>query len=193
MMRITRVYTRSGDAGETSLATGERIAKDDARVEAYGTVDELNATIALSRATLDDLDNREDAERLDTLLRRVQSELFCVGAELASPDPSTLTIGRVAADHVEALEGEIDTLNEDLEPLAEFLLPGGGAASAHLHLSRVVCRRAERRVVALARHVDVEAAVLRYLNRLGDLLFVLARWAARSAGQSEYLWLPGRD
>ena len=192
-MRITRVYTRSGDAGETSLASGERIAKDDARVEAYGTVDELNATLALSRAALDHLEKAADARCLDDLLRRVQSELFCVGAELASPDPSTLTIGRVSGDHVGALEKAIDTYNEDLEPLAEFLLPGGGPSSAHLHLSRVVCRRAERRAVALARHVDVEAVVLRYLNRLSDLLFVLARWAALSAGKPEYLWMPDRD
>jgi cob(I)alamin adenosyltransferase len=192
-MRITRVYTRSGDAGETSLATGERIPKDDARVEAYGTVDELNATLALGRAALPELGQRDDEQRLDEILRRVQSELFCVGAELASPDPSTLTIGRVTADHIDALEGEIDAFNADLEPLTEFLLPGGGPASAHLHLSRVTCRRAERRVVALARMVDVEAAVLKYLNRLGDLLFVLARWAARSAGQPEYLWSPTQD
>lgn len=192
-MRITRVYTRSGDAGETSLATGERIPKDDLRVEAYGTVDELNATLALARAALAELEARDDAQRLDGTLRRVQSELFCVGAELASPDPATLTIGRVTTDHIDVLEGEIDAFNADLEPLAEFLLPGGGSASAHLHLTRVVCRRAERRVVALARLVDVEPAVLKYLNRLGDLLFVLARWAARSAGQPEYLWSPTRD
>lgn len=192
-MRITRVYTRSGDAGETSLATGERIPKDDARVEAYGTVDEINATLALARAALGELPAGDDARRLDGTLRRVQSELFCVGAELASPDPSTLTIGRVTRGQIDVLEGEIDTFNADLEPLAEFLLPGGGPASAHLHLSRVVCRRAERRVVALARLVDVEASVLKYLNRLGDLLFVLARWAARRAGQPEYLWSPARD
>ena len=192
-MRITRVYTRSGDAGETSLATGERIPKDDARVEAYGCVDELSATLALARAGLAHLGNKDDANRLDGILRRVQSELFCVGAELASPDPVTLTIGRVTADHVSVLEDKIDAFNNDLEPLAEFLLPGGGPASAHLHLSRVVCRRAERRIVALARLVDVEAALLRYVNRLSDLLFVLARWAARSAGQPEYLWTPSRD
>jgi cob(I)alamin adenosyltransferase len=192
-MRITRVYTRSGDAGETSLATGERIPKDDARVEAYGTVDELNAALAMARAAVSELGRIDDARRLDETLRRAQSELFCVGAELASPDPATLTIGRVTADHVEAIEGEIDAYNDDLEPLTEFLLPGGGTASAHLHLARVVCRRAERRAVALARLVDVEAAVLKYLNRLSDLLFVLARWAARSAGQPEYLWSPTRD
>jgi cob(I)alamin adenosyltransferase len=187
-MRITRVYTRSGDAGETGLATGERLSKDDERVEAYGTIDELNAVVGLARAAACDLGDPRASERIDGILASIQSELFQVGAELASPDPSTLTIPRVGAEQVQRLEAEIDELNADLQPLAEFLLPGGGAAGAALHHARTVCRRAERRVVRLARATATEPGAMQYLNRLSDLLFVLARWAAQASGEAEVMW-----
>ncbi len=190
-MRITRVYTRSGDAGETGLATGERLSKDDDRVEAYGTTDELNAVVGLARAASHTLDDADAARRIDGLLAAVQSELFQVGAELASPDPTTLTIPRIGDEQVARLEAEIDALNGDLEPLKEFLLPGGGPAGAHVHHARTVCRRAERRVVRLVRAGEVESDVMRYLNRLSDLLFVLARWTARAAGEPEVMWNRG--
>jgi len=190
-MRITRVYTRSGDAGETGLATGERLSKDDDRVEAYGTTDELNAVVGLARAASHTLDDADAARRIDGLLAAVQSELFQGGAELASPDPTTLTIPRIGDEQVARLEAEIDALNGDLEPLKEFLLPGGGPAGAHVHHARTVCRRAERRVVRLVRAGEVESDVMRYLNRLSDLLFVLARWTARAAGEPEVMWNRG--
>ena len=187
-MRITRVYTRGGDAGQTSLATGERIDKDDLRVESYGTVDELNAVIGVARACLAGMADRAAGEELDDVLARVQSELFQVGAELASPDPETLTIQRVGTPEVERLEGHIDRFNEDLKPLEEFVLPGGGPCGARLHHARVVCRRAERRTVTLGRETEIAPGVLKYLNRLSDLLFVLARWACLRAGEREVMW-----
>lgn len=187
-MRITRVYTRGGDAGQTSLATGDRIGKDDLRVESYGTVDELNAVIGVARACLAGMADRAAGEELDGVLERIQSELFQVGAELASPDPTTLTITRVGAAEVERLEGHIDRFNGDLKPLEEFVLPGGGPCGARLHHARVVCRRAERRVVALSREVEIAAGVLKFLNRLSDLLFVSARWACLRAGEREVMW-----
>lgn len=189
-MRITRVYTRGGDAGQTSLATGERTGKDDPRVESYGAVDELNAVIGVARACLSGMADEADAEELDGVLERVQSELFQVGAELASPDPETLTIERVGDDQVTRLEDHIDRFNTDLEPLVDFVLPGGGPCGAHLHHARVVCRRAERRAVALSRDVEIAPGGLKYLNRLGDLLFVLARWACLRAGEREVMWKP---
>jgi len=187
-MRITRVYTRGGDAGQTSLATGERIGKDDPRVESYGAVDELNAVIGVARACLPGMADQAAAEELDGVLERVQSELFQAGAELASPDPKTLSIERVGDDQVTRLEEHIDRFNADLQPLVEFVLPGGGPCGARLHHARVVCRRAERRAVALSREVEIAPGVLKYLNRLSDLLFVLARWACLRAGEREVMW-----
>lgn len=186
-MRITRVYTRSGDTGETSLATGERVAKDDARVEAYGAVEELAAVLALARVAAADLPP-EAAQEVEETLQRIQMDLFGVGAEVASPDPGTLTIPRIGSAHVDRLEREIDRFNADLAPLEEFLLPGGGACGARIHHARVVCRRTERRGVTLVRAGELEEPVMRYLNRLGDLLFVLSRWAATAAGEPETLW-----
>jgi len=190
-VRITRVYTRVGDGGTTRIVGGAEVAKDDPRIEAYGTVDELNAVLGVVRASLPSSGLSAAAvARVDELLAVVQDDLFNVGTELAVP-PEARWDGmyRVGDAEVERLEHEIDALNAALPPLAEFVLPGGGVAGAHLHHARTVCRRAERRAVALARQVpDLVPGPLRYLNRLSDLLFVAARWAVKSAGEAEVLW-----
>lgn len=178
-----KIYTRTGDLGETGLFGGPRVGKDMARIEACGAIDELNATLGLARC-------EPLLETIDEVLRRVQGELFEVGAELATPDPvkhGTRTIDR---RHLETMETEIDRFEEGLEPLDAFLLPGGVRAAARLHLARTVCRRAERRLVTLVRRSEEEISLdlLAYLNRLSDLLFVLARAANAQAGQDEIRW-----
>ena len=189
MVRLTRIYTRTGDKGDTALATGERVRKTDPRVEAYGAVDETNACVGLVR-----IHTRED-EVLDPVLARVQNELFDLGADLATPEHS-LPEGAMALRIIEAqvarLESEIDHLNAELSPLNSFVLPGGSEAAAALHLARTVCRRAERMAVALADlpGQEVSGPALRYLNRLSDLLFTAARWA-NARGQGDVLWTPG--
>jgi len=185
-MRITRVYTRSGDAGETALANGDRLPKDDMRVEAYGAVDELNASLAVARSFL--CVAGAPVAEADDALERIQSELFQLGAELSSPDPAALALPRLGPEHIAQLEEEIDRFNGDLPPLEEFLLPGGGKTGSHLHQARVVCRRAERRVVTLVQADAAEPTTMQYLNRLSDLLFVLARWCAKATGALEVLW-----
>jgi len=183
-----RIYTRTGDGGETHLFGGERVPKADPRVEAYGTVDELNSVLGLVRANLP-----ADPE-LHRVLTAVQKALFAVGAELATARPEDPRLAshvpRVGAADVEALERFIDRMEADLEPLRTFVLPGGTEAGALLHVARAVCRRAERRVVALARQAAVNPEVLRYLNRLSDLLFVAARWVNHQAGVPESPWEP---
>jgi cob(I)alamin adenosyltransferase len=190
-VRITRVTTRVGDGGTTRIVGGAEVAKDDPRIEAYGTVDELNAVLGLARVALRTSTlPSEAAERLDALLGVVQDDLFNVGTELAVP-PGARWDGlyRVGDAEVTRLEQTIDALNADLPPLAEFVLPGGGAAGAHLHHARTVCRRAERRAVPLVRDVpDLVSGPLRYLNRLSDLLFVAARWAVHREGAVEIAW-----
>jgi cob(I)alamin adenosyltransferase len=178
-----KIYTKTGDAGETSLFDNTRVSKSDARVDAYGEVDELNACLGAARAALDDVD-------LEQVLVLIQRELFAVGARLA--DPSSRIAGRVtkaavSEDAVPRLEATIDRLEQELPPLRRFILPGGAAGGALLHLARTVCRRAERRVVALGPDA-VEGVVLVYLNRLSDLLFVMARAANRRAGIIEIEW-----
>ncbi len=190
-MRITRVYTRTGDRGTTRLVGGAEVAKDDARIEAFGTVDELNAVLGLARTENDR--SPADAAARDTLrglLSRIQNDLFNVGADLATPAADRWpNMHRVGAAEIAWLEQTIDTLNEDLEPLREFILPGGGPVGALLHQARTVCRRAERRVVTLHRlDPEVGDGCLIWLNRLSDLLFVLGRWSARSLGEPEYFW-----
>lgn len=189
-MRITRVYTRTGDAGMTGLVGGERVSKDDLRIEAYGTVDELNTIIGLARTFAAQAAVREPASRLDDMLKVVQNDLFNVGADLATPaDARWEGMYRVGDDEVTRLEGWCDTLNEDLGPLLEFVLPGGGPVGAFLHQARTVCRRAERLVVSLHHaQPDVDSGCLRYLNRLSDWLFVAARWAAKTQGVPEFTW-----
>ncbi len=192
-IRITRVYTRRGDHGETDLVGGARASKNAPRIEAYGTVDELNAAIGVVRAfNAAQLERAPACRELDAILRRLQSELFDLGAELATP-PAAFQPGmfRIGPAEVTALEQLMDRCQEDLEPLRSFILPGGGRVSALLHVARTVCRRAERDVVRLmhgADGADVGDQPLAYLNRLSDLLFVLSRWMGRHLGEQEYLW-----
>ncbi len=183
MPRITRIYTRAGDGGTTRLGSGKEVPKDAKRVETYGTVDELNSSIGLALAT--GLDPGVAAE-----LRRIQNELFHLGAELSVPedDAARRPGPRVGASSVEALERLLDSLTEELGPVENFVLPGGTPGAAQLHVARTVCRRAERRLVALAREEQVDAIALRYLNRLSDALFALARAENRRKGVPESLW-----
>ncbi len=180
-----KIYTKSGDGGETGLFGGGRVRKDDDRVEACGEVDEACAALGAARAALDD-------PELDAELRRIQDELFCVGAELASPHgvKARAVVPTVEARWAERLEQAMDGWDAELPTLHQFVLPGGTPGAAALHLARAVCRRAERRVVALAARAEVDPAVLVYLNRLSDLLFVAARLANHRAGQGEPLWDP---
>ncbi len=189
-MRISKVYTRSGDAGKTRLAGGQEVWKDSLRVEAYGTVDELNSVIGIARA-LNAEQPRTVAtrEKLEETLRWIQNKLFDLGGILATaPGETFKNMPTVTADHVVRLERLIDTCQEDLEPLKEFILPGGGKVSGFLHQARTICRRAERLCVSLSREEDVPAELVRFLNRLSDALFVLARWTAKTQGEPEYLW-----
>ena len=190
MVVLNKIYTRTGDAGDTGLATGERVKKFDARVSAYGDVDETNACLGLVRQ------HTTGDATLDAMLARIQNELFDLGADLATPDRPGRDLGweplRITAGQVERLERDIDALNEELSPLTSFVLPAGSAASAALHLARTVCRRAERVAVRLADEADeaVSAEALKYLNRLSDLLFVMARHA-NAKGAGDVLWVPG--
>ncbi len=175
-MRITKVYTKTGDGGETSLVDGRRVSKDDPRVCAYGDVDELNSFLGLARTELSD-------PGLDGILRTIQNELFILGADLATPLP--MEVPRIDAQHVQGLEEAIDSLMAELEPLREFILPGGTRAAALLHIARTIARRAERLVVTLAGQTEIGEPGLIYLNRLSDLLFVMARIANKRAGTRE--------
>jgi cob(I)alamin adenosyltransferase len=189
MVRLTRIYTRGGDSGDTSLATGERVRKSNPRVDAYGAVDETNACLGLVR-----LHTAAEA-LLDAILARVQNELFDLGADLSTPERGVKAgapVLRITATQVERLERDIDHLNAELSPLNSFVLPGGSPTAAALHLARTTCRRAERLAVALSETAgeDVSPPALKYLNRLSDLLFVAARWA-NDKGRADVLWTPG--
>jgi cob(I)alamin adenosyltransferase len=191
MVVLNKIYTRTGDDGTTALGTGERRPKHDLRVAAYGTVDELNAAIGLAR-----LHTTADAE-LDAMLARIQNDLFDLGADLCVPEradkPARERL-RVVDEQAARLEQEIDRLNVNLAPLTSFVLPGGSAAAAHLHLARTICRRAERLIVELSAKPgeSVSAAVIRYVNRLSDFLFVASRHA-NAKGASDVLWVPGQN
>jgi cob(I)alamin adenosyltransferase len=177
-----KIYTRTGDDGTTGLLGPGRVSKHEPRVEAYGAVDELNSALGVARAL--DVENWLDEE-----LRVLQSKLLQMGAELATTEPASLAkLERVADSDVVVLEEWIDDKEQDLPPLRRFILPGGTLFAAELHRARTVCRRAERRVVALSLHESIEPRLLHYLNRLGDLLFVLARWCNRRAGGKEIEW-----
>ncbi len=186
-MRIDRVYTKGGDKGETSLIGGDRVSKADPRLDCYGTVDEVNATLGLVRTALA---SSAAGPHLLPILHRVQNELFNLGAVLAAPDPERRAkLPQIEARHVDGLERDIDAVNDDLPPLTSFVLPGGGAASAACHLARTVCRRCERLVVALAQAEDIGGDLpVQYLNRLSDALFVWGRWCALKDGEPEPLW-----
>ncbi len=174
--RLTRIYTRTGDDGTTGLADGTRVAKTEARIEAIGTVDELNAAVGVLRT-------QSLPDDIDALLERVQHRLFDIGGELAVPGSQAID-----AQHVTALEHALDRLNADLPALRDFILPGGNPPAAACHVCRTVCRRAERRMLSLHQHTPLNAAGLQYLNRLSDLLFVMARVLARLEGGTEVLW-----
>ena len=188
MVVLNRIYTRKGDDGSTALVTGERVAKSSARVGAYGTVDETNAVVGLARL------HTADVADLDAMLARIQNDLFDLGADLATPPGAELKWEplRILPSQVERLEREIDTLNADLEPLKSFVLPGGSAAAAHLHLARTVSRRAERLMVEMTvgEPDAVSKAALAYVNRLSDFFFVAARWV-NDHGRTDVLWVPG--
>jgi cob(I)alamin adenosyltransferase len=191
-IRLNRIYTRTGDAGETRLAGGQKLPKDDIRIECYGTVDELNAFVGATRITVETLAGHYDAlVPFAAILRRVQHELFNLGSILATlPDDVHPKQARITAADVSQLEREIDEANERLEPLKSFVLPGGSRLDADLHICRTVCRRAERLLVALAREQQVPGEAVRYLNRLSDALFVWGRWANHVVGAPEMLWEP---
>jgi cob(I)alamin adenosyltransferase len=190
MVKLNKIYTKTGDDGSTGLANGERRPKSDARVEAYGDVDEANSAIGLARLSTADM------PELDAMLERIQNDLFDLGADLATP-PSDRPLGyeplRIVASQVARLEDEIDALNARLSPLRSFVLPGGSPASAALHLARAISRRAERRMVALAAAGEiVSPPALQFINRLSDFLFVAARVANRD-GADDVLWKPGQN
>jgi cob(I)alamin adenosyltransferase len=184
VVRLTRIYTRGGDRGQTSLGDGKRVAKHDLRVAAFGTVDEANAAIGVARL--------HAGAAADAILARIQNDLFDLGADLCRPGDDPDDGLRVQPSQVERLEQEIDALNASLKPLDSFVLPGGTAASAHLHVARTVVRRAERLTTRLGGEQPVNRHALQYLNRLSDHLFVLARYL-NDAGAADVLWVPGAN
>ncbi|MFO1157527.1 MAG: cob(I)yrinic acid a,c-diamide adenosyltransferase [Reyranellaceae bacterium] len=194
MVTLTRIYTRGGDGGQTSLGRGERVAKHDPRVEAYGTTDEANSVIglarnAIARAAADDSRLAE----ADAMLGRIQNDLFDLGADLCTPEGQAKRgegALRIVASQVERLEREIDSMNAELKPLSSFILPGGSEAAAWLHLARTVARRAERRMTRLAAAEEINPEAIKYINRLSDHLFVLSR-RLNDNGSSDVLWVPG--
>ena len=184
MVVLSKIYTRTGDAGETALGNGSRVPKYDLRVAAYGTVDETNATIGLARL-----------HGMDAELARISNDLFDLGADLCTPDIENDATApyprlRIIAAQVDRLEAEIDAMNNALSPLRSFILPGGSPLAAHLHLCRTICRRAERLTVELAAHEPVNAEAIKYLNRLSDWFFVASR-IANANGAADVLWVPG--
>ena len=186
MVKLTKIYTRGGDGGQTSLSDGSRVAKDDLRVAAYGDVDELNAVVGLARL--------QASGAVEDMLARIQHDLFDLGADLATPiveDPKYPPL-RIVDAQADRLEQEIDQLGEALATLNSFVLPGGSALAAHLHMARTVARRAEREATTLAREADINPAALRYLNRLSDHMFQLSRHA-NDDGASDILWVPGAN
>jgi cob(I)alamin adenosyltransferase len=192
---INRVYTRRGDQGDTGLAGGQRVPKDSPRIEAYGTIDELNAFVGAARATAAELSGRQTKlAGLIEMLLRVQHELFNLGSILATlPEDVHPKQARVTEADIERLESEMDAMNAELPGLRSFVLAGGSRLDAELHICRTVCRRAERLVVALSRQETIPPEAVRYLNRLSDALFVWARWAAHVTGAPETLWDPNRS
>jgi cob(I)alamin adenosyltransferase len=188
MVKLNRIYTRTGDKGDTALGSGARVPKDSARIEAYGAVDEANAALGLALLSAQ--------PPLDAMLKRIQNDLFDLGADLCLPEEGKERPRpplRITDTQIERLEQEIDALNAELEPLTSFVMPSGTPAATALHLARTITRRAERRMVSLARTEFVSPPALRYVNRLSDFLFVAARYANKSAGQGDVLWVPGEN
>jgi cob(I)alamin adenosyltransferase len=186
MVRLTKIYTRGGDKGETSLGDGERVPKHDLRVEAYGTVDEANATVGLARLHADG--------EVDAMLARIQNDLFDLGADLCTPEAENPKYPplRIVQAQIDRLEREIDAMNEKMKPLDSFILPGGAPAAAYLHLARTVARRAERMMTELATRETINPLAIGYINRLSDHLFVLARHV-NDHGAKDVLWVPGKN
>jgi cob(I)alamin adenosyltransferase len=190
MVVLNRIYTRTGDKGETALGSGERVSKANLRIAAYGTVDETNACVGVARLSTSDM-------KLDPMLARVQNELFDLGADLCVPDRGqklSYEPLRILPKQYERLEHEIDELNAELSPLRSFVLPGGHAVAAQLHICRTVCRRAERLIVELAGmpNEPVSEGAIAYVNRLSDFFFVASRWVNAKHGQGDVLWVPGQ-
>ena len=190
MVKLNKIYTRTGDDGSTGLVDGSRISKNNLRVRAYGDVDETNSVIGIVRVHLENT-------RLDKMLERIQNDLFDLGADLATPLPKADDADseyalRMVAEQSTRLETELDSLNADLEPLTSFVLPGGHPPAAYLHQARTVSRRAERVTVALAQEADINPHALTYLNRLSDFLFVAARWC-NDQGEADVKWIPGAN
>lgn len=188
MVKLNKIYTRTGDDGSTGLVDGSRLSKHSDRVSAYGDVDEVNAAIGLARLQLTNL-------RIDRMLARIQNELFDLGADLATPLPADGDADseyalRMIARQTTQMEHDLDALNADMPSLSSFILPGGSPSSAYLHQARTVARRAERTMVALAEHTPVNPEALAYINRLSDFLFVAARWC-NDQGAGDVLWVPG--
>ena len=190
MVKLTRIYTKGGDKGKTSLSSGQRVVKHHPRVAAYGTVDETNAAVGLARLHTAGLPDPE----IDAILSRVQNDLFDLGADLATPETENPEFPplRVVAEQTERLESEIDRLNADLAPLNSFVLPGGSPAAAYLHLARTQARRAEREITALAEDDAINPEAVRYINRLSDLFFVMSRYV-NDKGAGDVLWEPGAN
>lgn len=191
-LALNRIYTRRGDKGDTSLVGGQRVPKESLRIECYGTVDELNSFVGLACVSIEEaFRDVEELGKLLDILRRVQHELFNLGSILATlPEDVHPKQARVTEAEITQLESEIDEMNEALEPLRSFVLPGGSRLNAELHVCRTVCRRAERLAVALSRQESVPEEAIRYLNRLSDALFVWSRWASHKLGAPEVLWQP---
>ncbi len=190
-IRLSRIYTRTGDTGTTALVGGKRVPKDSLRLEAYGTIDELNSIVGIVRTYVPSYRERlgGDYQWYAEMLRRVQNELFDVGSELATPpDGEYEGMHKMAEDEVKLLEEEMDRMEGELETLKSFTLPGGGVLNAFLHQARTVCRRAERVCWALSREEQINPQLIVYVNRLSDHLFVQSRWIAKRAGEPEFIW-----
>ncbi len=190
-IRLTRIYTRTGDKGTTALVGGKRVPKESGRIEAYGTVDELNSIVGIVRTYLAEYKDRlgDDYVWYSEMLRRIQNELFDVGSELATPpDGEYEGMHKMGAGEVKQLEEEMDRMEKDLQPLNSFTLPGGGVLNAFLHQARTVCRRAERVLWAVKREEGIGDQVIIYINRLSDHLFVQSRWIAKRLNEPEFLW-----
>tara|TARA_B100000586_G_scaffold263240_1_gene232398 strand:- start:1614 stop:2219 length:606 start_codon:yes stop_codon:yes gene_type:complete len=194
MVRINKVYTRTGDEGDTGLVGGRRVAKEHPRIEAYGTVDELNSVIGLCRSFLAQKKRSKHRDKLDLILESTQQRLFDIGSELATlPGDEYEGQVKVPTEDTHWMEEVIDLMNDDLDPLKSFILPGGTPLNAFLHQARTVCRRTERSVLRLHRDEEVSSEIRTFLNRLSDFLFVCGRWVTVTLGEEEVLWVPGKE
>ena len=194
MVKITKVYTRTGDSGKTGLVGGKRLPKDHPRIEAYGSVDELNSVIGIALSYLSQKEVSKRREKMESILEAIQQKLFDTGSELATlPGDEYEGQINIKAEDSEWLEEIIDAMNEELQPLKSFILPGGTSLNAFLHQARTVCRRAERDIIKLNQIDLVNPEIIKYINRLSDYLFVAGRWVTETLGETETLWQPGKS